>query len=66
VTIPLPDSRVQWFDLVRASIPENFEMLLRTLSFRIKYSVHPVYDFFIRATLERDNLALVIEPEVEI
>lgn len=66
MAIPLLNSRVQRFGLVRASIPENFEMLFRAVSFRIKCSVHPVYDFFIRATLEWDNLALVVEPEVEI
>jgi hypothetical protein len=40
-------------------------MLLRAVSFGIKRSVHPVYDFLIRATLEGYHLALVVESEVE-
>jgi hypothetical protein len=65
VAIPFPNSRVQRFGLVLAGIPKDFEMLLRAVSFGIKRSVHPVYDFLIRATLEGYHLALVVESEVE-
>jgi hypothetical protein len=66
VAIPFLNNRVQRFGLVLAGIPENFEMLLPAVSFGIKRSVHPVYNFLIRATLEGDHLALVVESEVEI
>lgn len=66
VAVPFLNSRVHWFGLVYAGIPENLETLLRAVSFRIKRSVHPVYDFLIRATLEGDRLALVVESEVKI
>lgn len=66
VAIPFLNSRVKRFGLILAGIPENLEVLLRAVSFRIKRSVHPVYDFLIRATLEGDHLALVVESKVEI
>lgn len=66
VTVPFFQGRVQRSGLVLASVPENFEMLLCPLSFRIEGCVHPVYDFLIRSTLEGDHLALVVETEVEI
>jgi hypothetical protein len=66
VAIPLLKSRIHRFCLVFAGIPENLEVLLRAVSFRIKCSVHFVYDFLIRATLEGNHLALVVESEVEI
>jgi len=66
VAIPFLNSRVQWSSLVRAGVPEDLQMLLRAISFRIERHVHPVYYLLIRATLEGYHLALVIESEVEI
>lgn len=66
MAIPFLHSRVQRFDLVLAGVPENFKILLRTVPFRVKLRVHPVYDLLIRATLERNHLALVVETEVEV
>jgi hypothetical protein len=66
MAIPLHNIGVQWSGLVRAGIPENFQMLLRAASFGIKRCVHPVYDFLIRAALEGYHLELVVESEVEI
>lgn len=66
MAIPFPNSSVQRLGLVFAGIPENLEMLLRAISFGIKHCVHPVYDILIRATLEGDHLALVIETEVKV
>jgi hypothetical protein len=66
VAIPFPYSRVQGSGLVRAGIPENLKMFLRSVSFGVKSPVHPVYNLLIRAALERYHLALVVESEVEI
>lgn len=66
VAISFPNSRIQRSSHVRASVPENLQMLLRAVSFGIERCVHPVYYFLIRATLEGYHLALVVESEVEI
>ena len=66
VAIPFPNSRVQRSRLVCAGVPENLQMLLRAVSFRIERRVHLVYYFFIRATLEGYRLALIVESQVEI
>jgi hypothetical protein len=66
VAIPFLNSRIHWSSLVRAGVPENFQMLLCAVSFGIERCVHPVYYFLIRATLEGYCLALVVESEVEI
>lgn len=66
VAIPFLNSRVQRSSLVRAGVPENLQMLLRTISFGIERRVHPVYYVLIRATLEGYHLALVVKSEAEI
>ena len=66
MAIPFHDIGVQRSGLVSASVPENFQMLLRAVSFGIKPRVHPVYHFLIRATLEGCHLHLVVESKVEI
>jgi len=66
VAIPFLNSCVQRSSLVRAGVPENLQMLLRAIFFGIEHSIHLVYHFLIRATLEGYRLALVVEPEVEI
>lgn len=66
VAIPFLNSRVHRSSLVRGGVPENLQVLLRSVSFGIERRVHPMYYFLIRATLEGYHLALVVESEVEI
>jgi hypothetical protein len=66
VAIPFLHGRVQRSCLVLACIPERPETLLRAVSFRVERRVHPVYDFLVRAALEWNYLALVVEAEAEV